>query len=189
LVVGRKEDFLAELRSVRRRLSAAIKESYYLSRRRLDAAAGHYVFREPRNLVDQYIQRIDRLDMKMRHQLVTRHHGSRRQLEQLAARMGPQMQKQTNLAGRHLDQLEQRLHHHAQSQCRARRQELSRLQAQLQALNPLAVLQRGFSLTRNEAGELVRDSRALKQGERLSTRLASGTVISEVKETHDGQKN
>jgi len=61
--------------------------------------------------------------------------------------------------------------------CEAR---LARLQAGLAGLDPAAVLGRGYSITYNAAGAVLRDAGAVKPGERLTTRLASGEVESEV---------
>ena len=61
--------------------------------------------------------------------------------------------------------------------CEAR---LARLQAGLAGLDPAAVLGRGYSITYNAAGAVLRDAREAKAGERLRTRLASGEVESEV---------
>ena len=57
---------------------------------------------------------------------------------------------------------------------------LARLQAGLAGLDPAAVLGRGYSITYNAAGAVLRDAREAKAGERLRTRLASGEVESEV---------
>ena len=98
------------------------------------------------------------------------------------------MLKQTGAANRQLEHYASRLEHLAVMRFQKNQQELSRVQAQLTALNPLAILDRGFSLTQDEKGNLVREAASLKPGERLSTRLASGTVISEVKETHEREE-
>jgi exodeoxyribonuclease VII large subunit len=59
--------------------------------------------------------------------------------------------------------------------------QLARLQAGLVGLDPAAVLGRGYSITYNAAGAVLRDAREVKPGEQLRTRLASGEVQSEVK--------
>jgi exodeoxyribonuclease VII large subunit len=59
-------------------------------------------------------------------------------------------------------------------------------QGRLSALSPLAVLERGYSLTYTSTGELVRETSALKIGESMTTRLPHGTVTSKVLETEDG---
>lgn len=57
---------------------------------------------------------------------------------------------------------------------------LARVAAQL---SPDRVLARGFSLTRTEAGELLRRPQAVAAGERIVTQLAGGTLNSRVEET------
>ena len=58
---------------------------------------------------------------------------------------------------------------------------LARLNATLVSVDPAAVLGRGYSITYNGAGEVLRDASAVRPGDTLRTRLASGTLESEVK--------
>lgn len=48
--------------------------------------------------------------------------------------------------------------------------------ASLDALSPLSVLRRGFSITENERGEILREARAAKIGDKLKIRLANGKL-------------
>jgi exodeoxyribonuclease VII large subunit len=58
---------------------------------------------------------------------------------------------------------------------------LERLQASLAGLDPQAVLTRGYSITRNSAGEVLRDAAQARDGERILTTLGRGALQSEVK--------
>jgi exodeoxyribonuclease VII large subunit len=58
---------------------------------------------------------------------------------------------------------------------------LARLSATLLSLDPAAVLERGYSITTNAAGEVLRDAAGVRPGEAIETRLARGTLRSEVK--------
>ena len=49
--------------------------------------------------------------------------------------------------------------------------------ASLDALSPLSVLKRGFSIVETENGEILRDSRDVKNGERVRIRLAKGEIF------------
>jgi exodeoxyribonuclease VII large subunit len=60
------------------------------------------------------------------------------------------------------------------------------LDGRLHALSPIAVLDRGYSLTFTPDGQLVHESSAVTTGETLKTRLARGTVTSTVVHTEDG---
>ena len=58
--------------------------------------------------------------------------------------------------------------------------------AKLAALNPTAILDRGYSITRTiPAGTVVRDSRAVKIGQNLEVRIAKGTLRCQVKRKYE----
>jgi len=59
--------------------------------------------------------------------------------------------------------------------------QLARLKASLGNLNPAAVLERGYSLTRTSQGEVVRDAANVTVGEHLTTTLAKGWLESEIR--------
>jgi exodeoxyribonuclease VII large subunit len=61
--------------------------------------------------------------------------------------------------------------------------QVERFKASLTSLNPSAVLERGYSLTRNAQGEVVRDAARVAEGEQLTTTLAKGWIESEVRKT------
>ena len=58
-----------------------------------------------------------------------------------------------------------------------KRDNLASLEAHLKALNPYGVLSRGYSLTTNEEGEIVKSIAQVKNGEKLKTRLKDGIII------------
>lgn len=57
---------------------------------------------------------------------------------------------------------------------------LAELASALDALSPLAVLDRGYSLATNADGRLVRDAEELKAGDRVVLRLRSGRAGADV---------
>jgi exodeoxyribonuclease VII large subunit len=52
--------------------------------------------------------------------------------------------------------------------------------ASLDALSPLSVMKRGYSITQKQTGEVVHDVAAVKEGEKLDIRLAKGRLKTEV---------
>ena len=58
---------------------------------------------------------------------------------------------------------------------------LAQASARLALLSPYSVLARGYSLTTDAAGEVVRDAAALRPGDVIRTRLCAGTVESTVR--------
>ena len=61
---------------------------------------------------------------------------------------------------------------------------LGALDARLNALSPLAVLDRGYALVLTEAGQVVRSAAQVEAGDRVTTRVADGAFVSRVDETH-----
>jgi exodeoxyribonuclease VII large subunit len=64
--------------------------------------------------------------------------------------------------------------------------DLGRSNAVLAAHDPLRQLQRGWSLTRDLGGQLVRHPSALGPGDKIVTTLAAGTIASIVESTNEG---
>jgi len=70
-----------------------------------------------------------------------------------------------------------------QNRFEAKRLEADGFCRELEALNPLAILRRGYSVTMAEDGRAaIRDTAQLKVGDRLKTRLAKGEFLSRVEE-------
>ena len=55
--------------------------------------------------------------------------------------------------------------------------------AKLNALSPLAVLTRGYSITETAGGSVVRDSENVNAGDEINIRLAKGSLKAEVLST------
>ncbi|MDH3320957.1 MAG: exodeoxyribonuclease VII large subunit [Betaproteobacteria bacterium] len=114
--------------------------------------------REALRRIEYAMQTVDALARRLVHPR-ERLRTSRQLLEQLAARLA-------SAAARRLDNFAAQL-----AQCRAA----------LASLNPGAVLERGYSLTRNARGEVVQDASRVAEGDRLTTTLAKGWLESEVR--------
>jgi exodeoxyribonuclease VII large subunit len=70
-----------------------------------------------------------------------------------------------------------------QNRFEAKRLEVDGFCRELEALNPLAILRRGYSVTMAEDGRTaIRRTDQLKTGDRLKTRLAKGEFLSRVEE-------
>ncbi len=84
-----------------------------------------------------------------------------------------------------LDELEQRAARAARQRLDRARQCTEKLAARLDALSPLAVLARGYSVTQRADGAVVRSARELAPDDAITTRFAQGRAVSRVAETHD----
>lgn len=83
---------------------------------------------------------------------------------------------------RRADDLQARADRAVRHLLQQRRHKTAAAVAHLEALSPLAVLARGYSVTLREDGELLHDAAQVSPGERIITRLATGQVNSRVEE-------
>lgn len=82
-----------------------------------------------------------------------------------------------------LDDLEARLKTALRHRADTAKHRLSGIAGTLQALSPLAVLERGYSLTRRlPSGQVLKSAADLHIGDQIQTRLSHGTVISVVED-------
>lgn len=156
LVIRPKTDFEETLRNGERRLVQALRSFQLGLKQRYTQCAGSWVFREPQNLANRY----------------------RNQIESLQQQLGHRLREAARERQQRIDQAGLQLQHIGSSQLQQARHRLQHVQEQLRLLGPLAVLERGYSITRLTNGEIVRDATALKAGETLHTRLANGEVTS-----------
>jgi exodeoxyribonuclease VII large subunit len=151
-------DFAADRRAP---TPTAAAEMVSPSREELLARAGELAQRATREAlrrIEYAMQAVDALARRLVHPR-ERLRTSRQLLAQLAARLALG-------AARRMDAFDA---------------QLARLKAGLTSLNPEAVLERGYSLTRDAQGVVVRDAAQLQPGDRLTTTLARGWVESEVR--------
>jgi len=151
-------DFAADLRAP---TPTAAAEVVSPSRDELLARVGELAQRASREALRQIqyaMQAVDALAKRLVHPR-ERLRTSRQLLVQLAARLA-------SATARRIDYFDA---------------QVERFKASLVSLNPTAVLERGYSLTRNAQGEVVSDAARLVEGERLTTTLAKGWVESEVR--------
>ena len=85
------------------------------------------------------------------------------------------------LRERRLDELEQRLHQAWRRRAEMAKAAIALAAGRLESLSPLNVLARGYSLTRNEQGRLVRSIRDVKVGDVIEVTVSDGTIRAEVR--------
>lgn len=85
------------------------------------------------------------------------------------------LQQRTDMA---LRQLQSRM----ESILQQRQHKFSLLAAQLDALSPLTVLARGYSITKTEAGKALRSIEDVRWGDEIRTQVADGDVVSVVQQ-------
>ena len=158
LVVNRKDEFEETLAQMTRRLGRALRESMLMARNELLTIARRYAAHEPS-------------------QLLARH---RDRLMTMGYRIGRETECRLRDGQQRLDEAGLRMSHQVQIRVQVRREQTLRLDTQLKALDPMAVLGRGYSITRDGEGRVVRSVARVRKGQRLLTRVSDGSIASDV---------
>jgi exodeoxyribonuclease VII large subunit len=182
LAVREKGDLEDEISLYHRRLQQGLKTMAQDFRLRLGRAAHSYVFREPQNLVKQYRQTIQALETRMGDLLKLDAWEKAQRLARSNVQMAHLLQSGVQQAHQHVDELGMVMQHRMERRLEHDKQSLRRIESQLRMLNPLAVLGRGYSLTRKPDGTVVRSTADVETGDRMITQLVDGKVISNVAE-------
>jgi exodeoxyribonuclease VII large subunit len=182
LAVREKTVLEDEIALYQRRLNQTLQTLLQEYRLRLSRAVHSYVFREPAALVSRYRLMLDSVRIRLPELLTAGAASRARRMERADSAMRYRLQSAVQQAQQRVDERGIMMQHRMEQKMEVERQRLVRLQSQLQMLNPLAVLGRGYSLTRRADGSLVRVAQDVKPGERITTQLAEGKVISNVEE-------
>lgn len=186
LVVPRKIELQENLRDLYRRLLAAQNRRLTLQRERLASLAAR--FRDPRRFLGDYAIHVDDLRERLKRALAHQTEAVAGRLKPLEVRLhGADPRRRIREKSLLLSGLEKDLRVGWSHFLRERRERLQKNAALLSSLNPLGVLQRGYSITRHLPDrEIVRDTQDLTPGSRVGIQLARGSVEARV-ETLQGK--
>lgn len=180
LVVGRKEAFQTQLAEMQRRQAAALRTRLEAARHRLTRASGNYVFREPAHAVSRHRQRLEATDLRLRQILRSTLQTSQQTLDWVGMRLQQRSRFALQGGRQTLQASSTRMEYALKLIHQARMQDVKRLEMQLRTLSPLAVLQRGYSVTRLADGRILNRASQAHSGDELITQLADGSVNSKV---------
>jgi len=133
-----------------------------------------------RRSCDDVLFDLGETERRMRDAILARIAHGRQRVEQLAERPGLRRPlDRVRLAEQKIGERTARLDRAAKLLLNRGDEKLAAAAQQLQALSPLNVLTRGYSLTQRD-GKLVRSSTEVAAGDLIETRLAEGTIFSRV---------
>jgi exodeoxyribonuclease VII large subunit len=185
LVVGCKDTFVEQLEQYRRRFVQSARERLVASRRRLERVSGSYGFREPANVVARYRQQLDLQKMRCENSLSSAVRDTQQTLDRVDERMHQQLELAVQRGRSELQRVVEVLVHLMKMRHGMGVQDVRRYEMQLRALNPLAVLQRGYSVTRGPDGRIVVKVSDIEPGVKVVTQVSDGSFESEILQIKD----
>ena len=182
MVIRSRQEIEEESEGLRDRLARAMRYRLLMARQSLTELARHAAFARMTDALGRRQQRVDELVNRLEkaeRRLIEQH---RRRWEIAAAAIRHYDVTRRLAAMR--EQLESRtsaLTGAFRTLLLQRRSRLERAASALQALSPLAILERGYALVFDASGKLVKDAGKVQPGEDISARLAKGEIAATVK--------
>ena len=184
LVIRSRQEIEAQAEELHRRLERAVRYRLLMARQELTQRAQHGAFGRMMDGINRRQQKLDdqrfRLEKAERQILerwrrrwegasaAVRHYDARRRLAAVRQQLDAEVAKLAAATNARL---------------LASRAVLDRRMASLEALSPVAILNRGYALVFDVNGQLVKDAARLQVGDELSARLARGRVRARVSGT------
>jgi exodeoxyribonuclease VII large subunit len=182
LVIRSRVEVETQAEAIRERLVRAMERRLLEARHALMERAQHGAFARMMDLIRQRQQRVDDLTYRLERAQRQMLEQARRRLETVSAAVRHYDLRRV-LAGirGELQAGTSALASAMRHQLLLNRVRLERMSRALEALSPLAILDRGYALVFDGAGQLVKDASLLQPGCEITARLARGQIDATVK--------
>ncbi|MBY5992836.1 exodeoxyribonuclease VII large subunit [Ferrimonas balearica] len=161
----------------RQRLVQAVSGQLRHQQQRLALLTTRLNGNHPARKLQQHAQRLDELSLRLDRALHSQLLRKEQRQERLAARLGQHHPTpRLNALEAHLAALEHRLKRGTEQSLHQAKLTLAGQAAALEAVSPLAVLSRGYSILQDESGQTVKGADEVEVGQRLSARLHQGQL-------------
>ncbi|WP_068714711.1 exodeoxyribonuclease VII large subunit [Vibrio tritonius] len=156
---------------------------YYLSQQKTQLTQLNYRLdkQHPMYRLERQQQRLDEREMRLKQAILKRCQQTRQHLARQEYRLQLQSPVKRLTQQRHqLAITEQKLLEAMQRSLLKKRYQFGMLAEKLDTVSPLSTLSRGYSITQNAQGKVVRSAQEVNVGDTLITRLADGEIHSTV---------
>jgi exodeoxyribonuclease VII large subunit len=188
LVIRSRIEIEGQAEAARERLVRAMERRLLEARHALTERAQHGAFARMMDLIRQRQQRVDDLTYRLEREERLTLEKLRRRWESFAAAVRHYDARRV-LAGmrRELEVESAALVGGMRNLLLQHKVRAERMTTALEALSPLAILERGYALVFDGAGQLVKEASQVKAGDEISARVARGEIRAVVNEAEGGE--
>ena len=177
LVVHRKQDFVTELENRTRRMVQIVRLKLSEAWRAVTELRMHPGFQTLATRVAERAQRVDEYVVALDRLIRALLHAARQEwLRASAGVVRYDFTRHLRLKRATLEEREQRFQNDFRRFLAERRNRLAQLEAVLKERSPRTILERGYSITRDADGKVVRDAAQVAVGAEVSVHLAHGEL-------------
>jgi len=184
LVIRSRQEIEEQTSGLHQRLQKAMRYHLLMARQNLSELAQHGAFPRMMDFIRRRQQRVDDLGYRLAHGQRNIFEIQRRRFETLSAAVRHyDARRMLAGIGKELDRHVAAMGAAARALLLQRKSRLDRLSSQLEALSPLAILERGYALVFDASGKLVKDASQLSAGDEISGTVARGSFTATIKST------
>jgi len=195
LAVPHIAELMERIQNRKIRMTKSIREKIQQGKIKLNHLERSYAFRYPKKLYHQKVENLDRLLERSNQLMKRRMNLESEKLQSFVRRLELQSPDiiLKNAREKFTDQ-EKRLKRAVTLLYRDKQRELTRILKTLDALSPLKIMDRGYSLVYSEKGTLIKSVSAVEEGEKVTISLYDGELSAQVMERkenrdHGGKEN
>ena len=182
LVVHRKQDFVTELQNRARHMTQMVRHHLSEARQRFTELRMHRSFQTLATRLAERAQRVDEGMASLERAMQARLNAARQDWLRSSAGVGRyDFRRIVELKRAALEARLTKLEAGFRRCLTEQENRLLRLEAILKERSPLTILERGYSITRDALGKIVRDAAQVALGDDLSIRLARGELAATVR--------
>jgi len=182
MVIRSQQEVEEQVERLDGRLEKALRYRLLIGRQRLTELAQHGAFGRMMDLIRRRQQKVDDLTYRLTHAQRGLLETQRRRFDHLAAAVRHyDLRMVLSGIGKELDAKVASMGAAGRSLLQQKRARLEQLTSQMEALSPVAILERGYALVFDASGKLVKDAAQVNAGEDISARLARGEISATVK--------
>jgi len=182
LVIRSRVEVDEQVAGLERELARGMRYRLIMGRQRLTELAQHGAFGRMMDLIRRRQQKVDDLTNRLTHAQRNRLETQRRRFENLAVAVRHyDLRLMLGGARKELNAQVAAMAAAVRDLLLRRRSRLERLISQMEALSPVAILERGYALVFDASGKLVKDAERVNVGEDITARVARGEIGATVK--------
>ncbi len=181
LAVPHIEDLLEKIINRKLRLIKGFKAKLQHERHRLNSLSKSYALRNPHTLYQQRVEHVDRLTDQLQKNIglhVKQQKDKLTQIESRLIRVHPS--QLLNVQRERIKFLKNQIDKQYKNVLKEKANRFTSAISTLQALSPLKIMDRGYSLVYQKDGDLLKSSNQVQAGDRLEVNVRDGVIQCEV---------
>ncbi|GAE45243.1 exodeoxyribonuclease VII large subunit [Mesobacillus boroniphilus JCM 21738] len=189
LAVPHIQELIERVMNRETRLMRAMREKVFFQQKRYQRLIRSYAFRYPRKLYEQKLEQVDKLTESLTRgaeKLYFAKNDALLQLKRRLERSHPEELRKVS-AERHM-RTTRALNRAMTAVLSEKRKEFNGILSTLEALSPLKIMDRGYSLAYTDDGELIKTVTQVKPQRKINVKLYDGSiqcVVTDIKESEN----